>query len=256
MTADFDLTSMIVGPLHAEPALAVGFGAIVIAFGYASFGAIYTKLYPERMDRPVLTLSKTLVFLWLMAVVCLAAWLVSGRGLMTLGLDLGEGWRALLAWGLALAASVYALGSAYAGTSSAQGRETYAANIDQSPGLQAVIPRTRIELVLFCAVAVTAGITEEIIFRGFVLEGLGLALPVWGAALASGVIFIGFHAYQGLAGMVRIAPITIILTALVLLGETLWPAIILHICVDLSAAILFWRCKGLLTPVPQRATVR
>lgn len=244
------LITPVISQWSSEPLLGLGFGAILAGFAYASFGAVYGVLYPARRDRPLITLSKTLIFLWLMALTCVIAWSMSGRDGVALGLGAGEGWRALLAWVLALAASAYTLITSVTGTSRQEGREKIARSVNQSPGLQGVIPRTRTELILFCAVAVSAGITEEIIFRGFVLEVLGFSLPVWGAALASAVLFIAFHAYQGVAGMVRITPITLILTALVLIGETLWPAIILHACVDLSAAVLFWRCKSLLAPAP------
>ena len=196
----------------------------------------------------------TIGLLWLLCGACVAAWLASGRAPVELGLAPGEGWRALIAWALALVGAVYLLATTLLSVSTAARRDRLARDIQKAGGLGYFDLRTRREAAMFQAMAVTAGITEEIVFRGFVMLTLAMAVPLWLAAIASAVIFILFHAYQGLAGMVRIVPVTVALTGLVLLGGTVWPAILLHIVVDMVGGIMLWGARAELAD--QRGAVR
>ena len=88
-------------------------------------------------------------------------------------------------------------------------------------------------------VALTAGITEEIIFRGFLIGVLSLVMPLPAAAAIAVAVFVVGHAYQGMAGMLRILPISIGLTVILLLSGSLWPCIILHALTDLVGGAVF-----------------
>lgn len=65
-------------------------------------------------------------------------------------------------------------------------------------------PATARERWLATGVAISAGVTEEIKYRGlFVAAGVGVVhLPLWAAVLASSVVFGFAHRYQGSRGMI------------------------------------------------------
>jgi membrane protease YdiL (CAAX protease family) len=66
-----------------------------------------------------------------------------------------------------------------------------------------ILPQSRIELLPFLALAVTAGICEEFLYRGFAMAALTRAgLPVWGVVLVSSILFGLAHLYQGRGGLV------------------------------------------------------
>jgi membrane protease YdiL (CAAX protease family) len=100
-----------------------------------------------------------------------------------------------------------------------------------------------VEYRLFQTMAVTAGITEEVIFRGFLIGVLALWMPLWVAGLAALAVFVGAHVYQGLSGMLRILPVSTVLTILFLASGSLFPGILLHAAVDLAGGAILWEVR-------------
>jgi membrane protease YdiL (CAAX protease family) len=104
-----------------------------------------------------------------------------------------------------------------------------------------MLPRTRAERRSFAALALTAGITEEVIWRGF---GLGLlfallprapvAVPIALAALAFGWA----HLYQGWTGILATALLGGLFAWLYWATGSLLPPMLLHVLVDLRAALV------------------
>ena len=247
----------ILAALPLEPALLAGFAAMMLAFGYALVSAWrdgMRRKAGEEVRSSLAAMAETIALLWLLCAACLTAWLASGRTLDALGLGPGEGWRALIAWALGAGGAVWLLADTRRTLASGERREKLAAQMQAAGGLGYFDLRTPREAGVFQTMAVTAGLTEEIIFRGFALLTLTLVLPLWAAALVSAAIFILFHAYQGAAGMLRITPITVVLTALVMVGGTLWPAILVHIVVDMVGGMVLWGARAELAA--QRGAVR
>ena len=158
-------------------------------------------------------------------------------------LGVGEGWRALTAWVLGVAAAAWLLVDTLRSISTPQRRRQLAEQMGKAGGIDYFDLRSGREAALFQGVAFTAGLTEEVIFRGFVMLTFAMLLPFWAAVAASAVLFVAFHAYQGVAGMVRIIPITMVLSVLVVLGGTLWPAILVHIVADMVGGIMLWGAR-------------
>jgi hypothetical protein len=101
------------------------------------------------------------------------------------------------------------------------------------------MPRTRRERLWGAALAVTAGVTEEIVFRGLLIAaGVGiLGLPAWTAALLSAAVFGLAHRYQGPAGMANAAFAGLLFTVLYGVSGNLLSAMALHVAVDLVAFV-------------------
>jgi uncharacterized protein len=108
------------------------------------------------------------------------------------------------------------------------------------PDFSALVPATTHERFLWVAVAVSAGICEEIVFRGWLLSTLHGALRLDGTALvvAAALLFGLAHSYQGVTGMVLTAFAGLFFCGLyVATGSLLWP-ILLHIAIDVRFAFL------------------
>jgi len=99
--------------------------------------------------------------------------------------------------------------------------------------LEPIIPTTRPELEIFNLVAVTAGITEEFLWRGFLMWYLTQFMPVWLAAVAGIVAFGLAHAYQGWKKVPQIVLVGGAFMVLYLTTGSLLLPIVLHIAVDL-----------------------
>ncbi|OLF77486.1 hypothetical protein AWH62_16390 [Maricaulis sp. W15] len=227
-------------PLLDQPALLAGLAAITVMLGFI----VYRDLRDRRLgaDAPNTPVQRqyrnTSITLWLMCAISLACWIAAGLPLSGIGLQATTGWTGWLAWGLVAAAIGYGLYALLGTALSREARIKLRRDFDAADGFDLIRPRTTGDHVGFQYLSLTAGITEEVIFRGFLIATLALVMPVWAAALASMAVFILAHAYQGPSGMLRITPITLFMTAVVLIGGSLWPAMIIHILADALAGAL------------------
>lgn len=107
-------------------------------------------------------------------------------------------------------------------------------------GTTPIVPRTAHERRWAVGVALTAGITEEVVYRGLLIAvGTQLyGLPLAVAAAAGLALFVAAHTYQGRLGMVGSAILGGLFTAVYLISGSLLLAILLHVCQDLLALLL------------------
>lgn len=106
------------------------------------------------------------------------------------------------------------------------------------------LPRTGRERALFALVCVTAGVCEEIIFRGWIiryLAALPVGLTLWGCLGLSSALFGLVHLYQGWRGVALTALLGGLLGFLFLVTGSLIVPIILHVLIDLRALWLMPR---------------
>jgi membrane protease YdiL (CAAX protease family) len=192
-----------------------------------------------RPDARLQLYNNTILTLWLVTIACTVLWVMSGMSLRELGLRLGEGWRFWLSWSVVGLAAGYMIISVLQVRFSPKARAAMRQQLGQAGDLGLIHPETPREHGRFTWLAITAGITEEVLFRGFLIGVFALVFPLWLAALFAAGLFVLGHAYQGLRGMMRTLPITAILTLVYVVGDSLWPAITLHILCDVAAGALF-----------------
>ncbi len=155
-----------------------------------------------------------------------------GPGLETLGLGPIDGSQ--------LAVSTLRLGVASAVLVGAFHLVSKKAGLSESPILAQLLPRTSTERRLFAGLSVLAGFGEEVVFRGFLFAVLAPALgSVWITLVVSSLAFGVLHVYQGAFGILRTASLGALLGASVILDGSLWPAVIVHILIDLAGGLIF-----------------
>lgn len=120
--------------------------------------------------------------------------------------------------------------------------------------LETLLPATHAEYRWACAVSISAGICEEVVFRGLlVMAGIAAGWPPIIAALAAGALFGGTHLYQGRLGMLLTTALGLALTwFFVATGSLLFP-IVLHILIDLRGLVMVPAVTTSAEPV-QRST--
>jgi membrane protease YdiL (CAAX protease family) len=100
-----------------------------------------------------------------------------------------------------------------------------------------LLPRSEAEKKRWVGLSVTAGICEEIIFRGFLFlylrEILGISL--YGAVVVSSLIFALSHFYQGPSNVIRVGFVGFLFASTYALTGSLLIPIALHIMLDLGA---------------------
>lgn len=172
----------------------------------------------------------TLIGHWLLLVVALSIWVGAGRPWAALGLGFSADWRflaGLVAVLVAVCLLLLQVRQARRADGDALGRMRR-----QFGRLAAIVPRDRAELLRFYAVSITAGVVEEVLWRGFLIWYLAQFCTAGMAALVAALAFGIAHAYQGWRQVPIIIAVAALLTALYLLTGTLWLSILMHIAID------------------------
>ncbi len=101
-----------------------------------------------------------------------------------------------------------------------------------------ILPDTSIALAPYLALAVTAGICEEFLYRGFAMATLSRAgIVPWAVVIISSVLFGLAHTYQGRSGIFGTALIGLVFAAGRLALESLVPVAMWHTAVDIVAGV-------------------
>jgi len=175
--------------------------------------------------------AKTIAEQWLLTAAVVALTLVNARPLSTLWLDVPQGWRLWLGLALPAAYAGLAIAQLRAIAGSSEARERLRRQLEP---LRALVPHDLREWRLFQPLAVTAGVCEELLFRGYLVWVLTPWLGVYGAALASVVIFGLAHSYQGIAFAPRAFAAGVGMALMALLTGSVIPGMLLHAAVDLG----------------------
>jgi membrane protease YdiL (CAAX protease family) len=113
-------------------------------------------------------------------------------------------------------------------------------SIHESPLLQELLPRTRLERRFYVVLSLCAGLGEEVAFRGYALAILARDFGGgWGAALLTSAVFGLLHAYQGPLGMARTASLGLVMASSFLISGSLWPCICAHVALDLLGGLVW-----------------
>lgn len=179
---------------------------------------------------------ETLVIEWALAAATLLVWARAGRSWADLGLDLRPTWRSAGTTALALLVLV-----PYFAQLRRLPRLSPAGRADLRRQMGAVdefLPRTGLELRVFAVVALSAGICEELFFRGFLIPYVSAWIGVPAAVLVTSVTFGLVHLYQGPAGAARVAVGGAIAALVTLAAGALWPAMLLHAALDLFGGLV------------------
>ena len=114
--------------------------------------------------------------------------------------------------------------------------------VDSRGPLQAIaerlLPQSAVELLPYFALAMTAGLCEEFLYRGFAMAALsraGLAASV--VVLASSTLVGLAHSYQGRSGMIMTFVVGLLLGVSRLAYNSLVPPIFWHTAVDVVAGV-------------------
>lgn len=113
---------------------------------------------------------------------------------------------------------------------------------NHNAALQALLPHTALEIAIYLLVALTAGICEETIFRGYLQRQFtAYTNSALIGALIQGILFGLAHAYQGWKMIVVIAVYGCLFGALAVWRRSLRPGIIAHFLQDSVTGILLAR---------------
>ena len=129
-------------------------------------------------------------------------------------------------------------------------REAYLAAVKKQEGdenqeykqlIYAILPKGLSEKIHWLFVSLTAGITEEILFRGFLvffIHHLFPGLPVPLLYLLQAIPFSLMHLYQGVQGVKTSLLMGVVFGLYVIVSGSIIPGIIVHALLDLTASLV------------------
>ena len=111
---------------------------------------------------------------------------------------------------------------------------------ERMASLEPMLPHDREDLGLFYRLSLTAGICEEILYRGYVIWYLSHWVSIVPAAGLASLVFGFGHAYQGVRGMITTAIVGAFFSAVYLLTGSLYAGMIMHALMDAHSGHLMW----------------
>jgi len=185
-----------------------------------------------RPDARVKTYTWILIMEWGLTLGLLGWWILAGRSLATVGLlPVAAGWQ-WLAIGLGVAAVVLQIQQM---ASVLRSPQQLAKVRDKMGELNGLAPQTAGEHRWFGLVSITAGVCEEMLYRGLLLAVLSPVVGTGSAVLLSSLIFGLGHAYQGAAGIAKTTLVGLVMALLTVFSGSLFVPMLLHAVIDLTS---------------------
>jgi membrane protease YdiL (CAAX protease family) len=208
-------------------------GVIVPWRGRARLQQLLAKPRVEPAERLSLYCS-TIIFQWIATAV--AAWRAWAHGFTPkqLGLAVPDRLKLIVitVLGTALIVTLQWLNLRRMGRSASPLRGPLQALAER------ILPQSTMELIPFFALAITAGLCEEFLYRGFAMAVLSrTGLPAFAVVLLSSVLFGMAHLYQGRAGFVSTTLLGILLGVSRAALGSLVPVAVWHMGVDVVAGM-------------------
>ena len=193
-------------------------------------------------DRPRLRLvqyGRAIAVQWLLAGALLVLWVAQRRALSPA--PAGLGMMPLLTWGLGgvvlgtVIVLIYLLRVRAHIMSDDEGLAEVRREL---ANVEPLMPHTPREFRWFVALALTAGLCEELLYRGFLIWYFAHFMGVIPAALVATVAFGVGHSYQGVRGALKALAAGGFLSAVYLLSGSLFMPMLLHALMDLHSGHL------------------
>jgi membrane protease YdiL (CAAX protease family) len=181
---------------------------------------------------------QTQVMEWTFAACLGCAWFLLARPVEDLGLVRPGGTRFWIGTVLLLLLTVVLTHSWWTATKTSAADK--AGQVHALGKLVRYVPQTAGELRSFIAVSMTAGIVEEIVYRGFLIWYFEQYMPLWSAVVASSIAFTLGHGYQGVSGAIRCGLLGLAFALYYVFTGSIWLPIIAHALLDaLQGAALY-----------------
>lgn len=204
------------------------------AYSYPKVKSILLQDYPGIRVKAYV---EAMFWLWLMTSFALGSWFYQQRSAEELGLELNLNLPLVLAMLLVFVVT---------GMLTLQAKKTYASAQQQEllkhkiENVKELLPRTQVEFKVFIGVSLTAGVCEEILYRGYLLWFLQQQGNDVLAVLMASILFGLAHSYQGIKGGLQTTAMGLLLCLLYIFSGSLWPCILLHFIYDMYAGYMGW----------------
>ena len=193
--------------------------------------------------------SRAIANQWVIAAGLVAMALVRGLGPESFGFvpPTGRWWP--LAAGIATAITALF----FVQMRAAQTQPAVAAQVrEAAESLRYMLPATEAEVRRFTWVGITAGIVEELVFRGYLVWSLAVIVPPGVTIVLAAIVFGIGHAYQGVAGMIKTGVMGLVFGLLYVLSGSIWLPMFVHAAIDVLQGKMVYAALRQANPHPAR----
>ena len=215
-----------------DHALVLGFAVVLPAWACLTYRTHKARVRAGVPGARLAAYAEGMIQEWVLVAAVTALWIHQDRDWAWIGLAAPDSPAGVLA--LAVAALVGALLLVQSAIVARRPDTHERARAAMRSSIEA-LPVQRSDLTGFLALSITAGICEEILFRGVLPWYLAGYLGQWGAQAAAVAAFGAAHLFLGAGGAVRALVTGAVLAALYLWSGSLVPSIVLHALVDISS---------------------
>lgn len=189
------------------------------------FAAVRKDGEPARLQTYRHTVASTLV----LALAVISAWFVYKRPWP----ELGFRWPEPMAFSVGLAVALFVVWIFVQPLKAMAAKKELAAELSPKyEGVGLLLPFSKREEIWFRGVSINAGISEEIIYRGYLIWYLSQIVPELAAATLAVVMFALAHLYQGWKQVPGILLVSAVAVALYVATDSLLVPVIFHITLD------------------------
>jgi len=215
------------------------FAVLYPAYAFFTYRNVKKDLIANTPGARTRDYKETIVWLWSLSVIAMGVWIYNDRLLADIGLGFSLSWPVWISLFLIVLGAIFLILQYRTIRNDPKQRQSIRdklRNVDASEYL----PRTDQELRWFFLVSISAGICEELLFRGFLMWYFNLFSVTALAVVLSSILFGIAHLYQGWKGGLRAGVVGLILAISYVLLGSLWIPILLHIVVDIHSGVLGW----------------
>lgn len=222
-------------PTITDHILVIILGLVLPFFSGVRGSEQLANMHFSEYTRRRFYLSNSLV-LWIITFVVMAIWYWNNRSFQLMGFKYPEaGWIALIL--TILMGGLYVADVMYSMLSANELRKTQ----EQWESTVPFLPEKYRELPAYTLMCITAGVCEEILYRGFLvnyfIDPMKDGFP-WMAAIFPSVLFSIAHFYQGYKAMFKIFLLSLLFGVIFILSKSLVFVVIIHFLIDLTGGIL------------------
>jgi len=184
----------------------------------------------QRGEPAKIASYKQVILIWAAFAICtILIWTTNGRPIALLGAKGMEFLPAVLATGVAIAVIAMVVLPIRSILHSGNGSAELESQLGE---VSLFMPETRPEQKWFRWVSINAGVTEELVYRGYLIWYLTHFLGEWGAAIGAVLLFGLAHAYQGLKQVPGVLLISAVAVGLFVYTRSLIIPVLFHIVLD------------------------
>jgi len=222
---------MVAQPIVLDHIYVLFFAVIYPVYGYFSYQRILRLIEQGNGPSRNKLYLETMIWHWAIMLLGVLLWLYMERSWASMGFSFDPDWMFYL--GALIAGSVIILLVLQIKGLKSASDERIQSLHKQIESAKPILPHSRAELHMFYKISITAGIVEELLWRGILIWYLSHYMPVWAAAIISAVSFGLAHSYQGMSKVPMVTAVGAVFTALYLMTGSIWVPMILHACMDI-----------------------